>query len=116
MEWEFFAPMLLGMTGMLTVGGVLILRPIATKLGALLEVMAREKAQMPAQDDRRLVDTLEMTNQRLALLEERLDFTERLLGRGEALEPPPTPHARMASDQEMPPRTGIPNQGSTTEV
>ncbi|MGH7553319.1 MAG: hypothetical protein ACREMQ_09890 [Longimicrobiales bacterium] len=74
---EIFIPIVL----FLCVAAVLILRPISTKLGTLLEAMARER-QSPA------IDTNEITRTRLAvehiakrmdLMEERLDFTERLL-------------------------------------
>jgi len=63
----------------LTVGGVLVLRPIAKRVGDLLEAMAREKQAGIEHDVNHMRDMLESTNARLALLEERLDFTERLL-------------------------------------
>ena len=83
MEWEFIAPMILGVVMFLTIGGVLVLRPIATRLGSLLEVMARERAALPPEELRHLRDSMDTINQRLSLMEERQDFTERLLGRGE---------------------------------
>lgn len=88
MEWEFIAPMVLGVVMFLTIGGVLVLRPIATRLGSLLEVMARERAALPPEELRHLRDSMETINQRLSLMEERQDFTERLLGRGDASTPP----------------------------
>ncbi|NNF28121.1 MAG: hypothetical protein HKN73_12925 [Gemmatimonadetes bacterium] len=87
-EWEFIAPMIMGGVLFLTIGGVLVLRPIATRLGSLLEVMARERAALPPEEIRHLRDTMETINQRLSLMEERQDFTERLLGRGEPSAPP----------------------------
>ncbi|MDH3223139.1 MAG: hypothetical protein OEO23_05445 [Gemmatimonadota bacterium] len=87
MDWEFIAPMIVGVVFSLTAGGVLVLRPIAKRLGDLLEVMAREKASLPAEELRHLRDSFETMSQRLALMEERQDFTERLLGRGEASSP-----------------------------
>ncbi len=87
MDWEFIAPMIVGVVFFLTAGGVLVLRPIAKRLGDLLEVMAREKASLPAEELRHLRDSFETMSQRLALMEERQDFTERLLGRGEASGP-----------------------------
>ena len=83
MDWDVIAPMVVLVVGTLTAGGVLVLRPIATRLGALLEVMAREKATGAAEELRYLRDVVETTNQRLSLMEERLEFTERLIGRGE---------------------------------
>ena len=83
MDWEFIAPMIVGVVFLLTTGGVLVLRPIAKKLGELLEVMAREKAAMPERDIQMLQGSLETLNQRMALMEERLDFTEKLLSRGD---------------------------------
>ena len=83
MDWEMIAPMIASVVFFLTAGGVLVLRPISKRLGALLEVMAREKASLPTEEIRLLRETLETVNQRMALLEERQDFTERLLGRGE---------------------------------
>lgn len=82
MDWEFIAPMIVGTVFILTTGGVLVLRPIAKRLGALLEVMAREKASLPIEEIRLLRDSIDTVHQRLSLMEERQDFTERLIGRG----------------------------------
>ena len=98
MEWEFIAPMILGVVMFLTIGGVLVLRPIATRLGSLLEVMARERAALPPEEIRHLRDTLETMNQRLSLMEERQDFTERLLGRGDPAAPPATEERALKVD------------------
>ena len=76
------AGLLIPMTIVLTTGGVLVLRPIAKRLGVLLEAMAREKTQQPSDDVRRLHQSLDTLNERLSLIEERQDFTERLIGRG----------------------------------
>lgn len=81
MDWDVIAPMIVGVVFFLTAGGVLVLRPIAKRLGDLLEVMAREKAALPTDEIRRLRETMETVNHRMALLEERQDFTERLIGR-----------------------------------
>lgn len=79
------AGLLIPMTIILTTGGVLVLRPIAKRLGVLLELMAKEKTtQAPADDLRRLHQTMDTINERLSLIEERQDFTERLIGRGNA--------------------------------
>ncbi|MGI9627809.1 MAG: hypothetical protein ACR2QM_13310 [Longimicrobiales bacterium] len=82
MDWEFIAPMIVGTVAIVTTGGVLVLRPIAKRLGALLEVMAREKASLPLEEIRLLRDSMDTVHQRLSLMEERQDFTERLIGRG----------------------------------
>ena len=85
MEWEFIAPMIVGVVLILTVGGVALLRPIAKRLGALLDVMVLEKRSSHAGDGR-LVESIENLHDRLALLEERQDFTERLISRGGSTE------------------------------
>ncbi len=78
------AGLLVPMTIILTTGGVLVLRPIAKRLGLLLELMAKEKMRPPSDDLRRLQQSLDTINERLSLIEERQDFTERLIGRGGA--------------------------------
>lgn len=86
MEWEFIAPMVVSVVLILTVGGVALLRPVAKRLGALLDVMVMEKTRVSQADDGRLVESIETLHDRLALLEERQDFTERLIGRGSSTE------------------------------
>lgn len=86
MDWEIVAPMMVALVGILTTGGVLVLRPISKKLGTLIEAMAREKTAGNQEELRFLRDVVETTNQRMALMEERLEFNERLLGRNEAIE------------------------------
>jgi hypothetical protein len=66
---------------------VAILRPLTTRVGKLLEAMARERtaALRPPSDDpdsARLRSVIEHLGRRLDLMEERLDFTERLLSSG----------------------------------
>lgn len=66
----------------LSTAAVLILRPITKKLGVLLEAIARSKMGTPAEHAaevahlRVLVDQL---SKRLDLVDERQDFTERLV-------------------------------------
>ena len=86
MEWEFIAPMIVSVVLVLTVGGVVLLRPVTKRLGALLDVMVQEKSRSSRTDDRRLLETIDTLNDRLSLLEERQDFTERLIGRGSSTE------------------------------
>ncbi len=79
MEWEFVAPMIVSIVLILTVGGVVLLRPLTRRLGALLDVMVLEKSKTSGMEDRSLGDAIEAVNDRLLLLEERQDFTERLI-------------------------------------
>lgn len=80
MELEILAPMLVAIVLILTVGGVVLLRPLSRRLGELLEVMAREREQPRLDRDvDRLREAVETLNGRLALLEERVDFTDALL-------------------------------------
>lgn len=77
---ETIAPMIVAVVLILTVGGVVLLRPLSKRLGDLLEVMAEEKRN-PALGDNlhRVQEQLDMVASRLSLLEERQDFQERLL-------------------------------------
>lgn len=84
MEWEFIAPMIISTVFILTVGGVILLRPVMKRLGALLDVLVLQKTKAPDEENRRLRATVDTMNERLTLMEERLDFTERLIGRGGA--------------------------------
>lgn len=79
MEWEFVAPMIVSIVLIVTVGGVVLLRPLARRLGALLDVMVLEKSKTSGMEDRSIGDAIEAMNDRLSLLEERQDFTERLI-------------------------------------
>lgn len=83
MDWEFIAPMVVSVVGILTVGGVLVLRPIAKRVSTLLEHYARERQSGIEGDVHQIRDLLETMNARLQLLEERQDFTERLFASGE---------------------------------
>jgi hypothetical protein len=79
LDWNNIAPMIVGVVFFLTVGGVLVLRPISKRIGDLLEILAREKQQGLQNDVGQIRDLLETMNARLQLMEERQDFTERLL-------------------------------------
>jgi hypothetical protein len=63
------------------IAAVLILRPMTKKLGGLLEAMTRDRAQSRTDDSStaRIVALLEHMNRRLDTIEERVDFTERLV-------------------------------------
>ena len=80
-ELEIIAPLIIAVILTLTVGGVILLKPITNKLGSLLEAMAKEKSQSPqiTPELERMHDILETISGRLALLEERQDFTDALL-------------------------------------
>lgn len=79
LDWTNIAPMLVAMTLILTSGGVLVLRPIAKKLGELMELYARDKESGVEMEVHQVRELLETMNARLQLMEERQDFTERLL-------------------------------------
>ena len=80
------APMLVGMTLILTTGGVILLRPIASRLGKYLEVLAEERRQAlqktvgrSSADSQRMLSVLEAMDERMQRLEDRQDFPDRLL-------------------------------------
>ncbi len=82
MEWEFIAPMIMSVVLILTVGGVAILRPIAKRVADLLELYARDRQSGVENEVHQVRDLLETMDARLRLMEERQDFTERLIGSG----------------------------------
>ncbi len=74
------APMLVGITLILTVGGVVLLRPLAKRLGDLLELMVKQRrGELDNPVIERTEQLLESLSSRLSLVEERVDFTDRLL-------------------------------------
>jgi hypothetical protein len=97
MEWDAIAPMLVAIVAILTVGGVAILRPIAKRVSELLEFYARDRQSGIEGDVHQMRELLETMDARLRLMEERQDFTDRLLTSGsevagrEALEKPTDP-------------------------
>lgn len=68
-------------TMFMCIAAVMILRPITKKLGGLLEAMTIDRHQARMQDStgERTVALLEHINRRMELMEERIDFTERLV-------------------------------------
>jgi hypothetical protein len=72
---------LIPITMFMCIAAVAILRPVSTKVGGLLEAMTRERAQNQTEnsDLARMRVLMEHVAKRLDLMEERLDFTERLL-------------------------------------
>lgn len=81
------APMVVGVIFFIVTGLVILLRPISTKLGSFLEVLAEEKRRQLDQkpvnrdDAARIAMLLENIDQRLAHVEERQEFTDKLLQR-----------------------------------
>lgn len=79
-DWNEVAPMIVAVVMFITIGGIAILRPIAKHLGAYLEALTRQQMEGGQREDlTALREILETMNQRLTLMEERQDFTERLL-------------------------------------
>ena len=74
---------LIPITMFMCIAAVAILRPISTKVGGLLEVLTRERQTRSTDDAElaRLRTLMEHVARRIDLMEERLDFTERLVGR-----------------------------------
>lgn len=85
MDWDLIAPMVVSIVFFVTVGGVILLRPLSKRLGDLLEVMAQERRELPGleREFTRMREGLDRLEDRLQLLEERQDFTDQLLRRGE---------------------------------
>jgi len=79
LDWSEIAPMVVAIVFILTVGGVAILRPIAKRVSELLELYARDRQSGLENDVSQMRDLLETMNARLQLIEERQDFTDRLL-------------------------------------
>lgn len=82
MEEMVFA--LVPMTLFVSVAAVLIFRPLAKRLGDLLVHFQKDRqgARLDQNELGRLMALLEQMNGRLELMEERLDFAERLLSGG----------------------------------
>lgn len=77
---EEIAPMLVAITLILTCGTVMLLRPVAKRLGALLELMVKQRSgELKAPGAERIENLLEAMDSRMGLVEERLDFTDSLL-------------------------------------
>ncbi len=79
MDWDLIAPMVVGMTLFLTVGGVLIFRPLTKRLGDVIYMM-QERKYAPTNDElKRIAQLMEHLDNRLDRLEHRQDFSERML-------------------------------------
>ena len=78
------APMAVAITFIVVTGLVVLLRPISKRLGVYLEVLAEERRRMMAappipDNSDRIATLLESMDHRMARIEERQDFTDRLL-------------------------------------
>ena len=82
MEWEFIAPMIMGVVFMLTVGGVLVLRPLSKRFAELLESYAQDRQRGVGSDIHQIRELMETMDGRLRLMEERQDCPEKLLQSG----------------------------------
>lgn len=79
MDLEALATIVVPTVFILTTGAVIILRPITKRLTDLIELYSRDRQAGVQVDLQQIKDLLETTNARLQLLEERQDFTDRLL-------------------------------------
>jgi hypothetical protein len=81
---------LMTVTLVITIGGVILLKPLMRNLGNYLEAKAGERklpeSRTPADWDR-LLSGLEAMDKRLEAMEERQDFTEKLLSKPREGEP-----------------------------
>jgi hypothetical protein len=108
MDWDVIAPMVVSVVFILTIGGVAVLRPIAKRVSELLELYARDRSSGVTAEVGQLRDLLETVDARMRLIEERQEFTERLLG--SRADEEPTRLSRVtgsdpASDPKPPDRT-----------
>jgi hypothetical protein len=77
---EAFFPMIVMVTGILTTGGVLILRPLSKRLGSYLDAATQARLRPgPDADLARIHEVLSSIDGRLNQLEERQDFAEALI-------------------------------------
>lgn len=75
---------LMGVTLIIAIGGVILFKPLMRNLGNFLEAKAEERRALAGrspEDWDRLFNSLETFGRRLEALEERQDFTERLLAK-----------------------------------
>jgi hypothetical protein len=91
MDPDTIAPLVAFMTLCFSIAGVLVLRPLSKRIAELLAAMAQEKRGGGASHNEltQIRLTLESVNARMALLEDRLDFTERLMASGTAAQKEP---------------------------
>ena len=79
------APLIIGVFFIVSTSAVILLRPIFKRLGTFLEVLAEERRRSltPARTDQsdlaRLTAALDNIDQRLTRIEDRQEFTDKLL-------------------------------------
>lgn len=78
---EAFFIAMIPITLFVTIGGVLVLRPLTKRLGLLIEASARAKTgeRLPFHELEQLRTQLETQNLKIEHLEQKLAFTESLL-------------------------------------
>ncbi len=80
MDWELMAPMITAIAFFVSVAGVLIFRPLTKRLGDLIEITARDRgSRLRPGDLTRLTEVVDRLADRIDHLEERQDFSERML-------------------------------------
>ena len=81
---DAWAPVIVFVTGILTTGAVLILRPISLKLGGYLDALT-ERNRRPGVPPElgQIRELLTGIDSRLSVLEERQDFAEALISAGD---------------------------------
>ncbi len=80
MEWDYVAPMIAVVTITLSAAAVLIFRPLAKRLGDLIEITGRrQSAGASSEDIARLTEVVGTLADRLEHLEQRQDFADRIL-------------------------------------
>lgn len=82
MDWDVIAPMVLGIIITLTIGGVMVLRPLTKRFAELLQFYIQDREQGPSAELRQMRELLETMDARLQLMEDRVEFTEKLLEKG----------------------------------
>ncbi|MDB4951927.1 MAG: hypothetical protein JWM27_4576 [Gemmatimonadetes bacterium] len=81
---EGLAITIVAVVGILTTGGVLVLRPIAKRLGSLFDAMTAQKLRPGGQPElSQIRELMQGIDGRLSLMEERQGFAEALLSNGE---------------------------------
>jgi hypothetical protein len=80
MEWDYVAPMVIAVTITLSAAAVLIFRPLAKRLGDLIEITGRRQSvEARSEDIARLTEVVSSLADRLEHLEQRQDFADRIL-------------------------------------
>ena len=81
-EYDYLPTIVLSLLILCTTG-VILLRPISKQLAQLLAHAVAEKQRAFEKDAVQVRELVEVLDSRLRLVEERLDFTERMLSSGD---------------------------------